>query len=341
MKATLLLSDKTRFQGEAFGSPGVAIGHICCHDGSYMPPLGDPAYANQLLLLNTPLVGVYGVNTEHCEAGKPFLSGLIVNDVCDTPSHWRSAETLDYYLRRHYVTAIKGIDTQALQTHLNEHGAMRAAICATPGFSGWQALHAKLNDHTMRGAYPGAVKHATPYEAHGPSRGHIGVVDLGSSRTLVRQLCLQGFDVKLLPPLGNWAADNYDAIVISHGAREDGHDVGLIDKIRQCQKPILAVGNGFSLLCAALDLPLEAIGLGVHSDDFATLDVSAGRMYGNAHNHRLSLPECLLADRSDLIVTHRTSDGLCAGLQHKDKPIWGVQFTGYIPPAWVAATDKS
>ena len=334
MKATLLLSDKTRWKGIAFGSPGIAMGHICFHDGDYMQPLGDPAYANQLLTLSTPLAGACGVNVENCESGKPFLSGVIATDVCGTPSHWRSAESLDYFLKRHYITGICGVDLVKLRKHIEDNGVMRGAICTTPGFNGWNALLAKLNDNTMRGMYPGAIKEPILYNPHGIARffdssdtSSIGVIDLGAAQSLTKQFCRRGLRVTLLPPVGEWNTAAYSAIVLSHGAREDGHDVNLVAKIRAAANPIYAVGNGFSLLCAALDLPMVKAGLGMHSDDLPIVETASGRIIPTAHNHRLSLPISAVASRDDITVTHTTCDGLfCVGFKVECKNIWAEQF---------------
>ena len=335
MKATLLLPDKSRWEGQAFGAPGVAIGHIACHTGEYMDFCADPACANQLVFPAAPLVGMLGLNIEHGESGKPWLSGLILRDVCDVACHWRSAEGLNDFLRRHFITAIAGLDTRALLRHIQKKGPFRAAICANPDFQGWDALLAKLNGSTMGALYPAAARRPTVYRPDIPAVGSVGLIDLGSPAALIKSLLRQGLAVTRLPPLGDWTPEEFPRWAVSHGAREDGHDNGLAAKIKQIiasGRPLLAVGNGFSLICQALGLPMTATRFGFHGDDIA---VDGGsRTLMTAQNHRLTLR---LPKDAEIEATHsNVVDRSCVGFALPGRPVSAFQFqTPHIfPKGW-------
>jgi carbamoyl-phosphate synthase small subunit len=330
MKATLLLSDKTRWKGEAFGSPGIAIGYVTYHTGDYMDFCSDPACANQLIFPSTPMVGMLGVNIENGVTGKPWLSGLILREICDKPMHWRSAEKLSGFLRRHFITAITGLDTRSLLSHITENGPFRAAICANPDFRGWDALVAKLNGSTMNSPYPGAARNPVTYECMGDTRAHAGLIDLGCSTRLTQALLRDNIKVTRVPPTGNWQPDDYDLWTVSHGARENGHDAGLVAKIKtivNAGKPLWAIGNGFSLLCQAMDIPMKPTRLGFHGDDYAVLNKTDGTVLLTSQNHRQSLT--LQSDESNdvFFVTHRNiSDGSCVGFTLRNRPVHALQF---------------
>lgn len=67
-----------------------------------------------------PQIGNYGVNTDDTQSCKPALRGLVVHDMCYTPSNWRSIQTLPEYLEQQGVVALSGIDTRALTTHIRD-----------------------------------------------------------------------------------------------------------------------------------------------------------------------------------------------------------------------------
>src|SRR5262249_31763662 len=47
---------------------------------------------------------------------------------CRNGSNWQSAESLDFFLKKHGVVAIEGVDTRALTLRLREKGALRAVL---------------------------------------------------------------------------------------------------------------------------------------------------------------------------------------------------------------------
>ncbi|MCI8425765.1 MAG: carbamoyl-phosphate synthase small subunit, partial [Adlercreutzia sp.] len=132
-RALLTLEDGTVFEGVACGAEGEAFGEICFNTSmeGYLEIVTDPSYAGQIVVLTYPQVGNYGVNVEDAQAEHPALRGLVVRDMCATPSSWRSQEALGDYLVREGVVAIEGIDTRALVRHIRDHGAQRAGITTT------------------------------------------------------------------------------------------------------------------------------------------------------------------------------------------------------------------
>ena len=56
------------------------------------------------------------------------MRGMIVRDMCATPSNWRSAVSVPEYLRAHGIVAIEGVDTRALVRHLRDNGSKMGII---------------------------------------------------------------------------------------------------------------------------------------------------------------------------------------------------------------------
>ena len=77
---------------KAFGSDEEMTGEVVFNTGmtGYQEILSDPSYCGQIVTLTYPLIGNYGINRDDFESIKPAIHGLIVKEICDTPSNWRS-----------------------------------------------------------------------------------------------------------------------------------------------------------------------------------------------------------------------------------------------------------
>ena len=60
----------------------------------YQEILSDPSYNGQIVTLTYPLIGNYGINRDDFESMKPCIKGMIVKEVCTTPSNFRSEKLL-------------------------------------------------------------------------------------------------------------------------------------------------------------------------------------------------------------------------------------------------------
>jgi carbamoyl-phosphate synthase small subunit len=130
MKAILALADGRVFIGKAFGARGEVTGEVVFNTSmtGYQEILTDPSYCGEIVTMTYPLIGNYGVNPEDVESGRPHLSGFIVKEACPYPSNWRSATTLDEYLKDNGIVGIQGIDTRALVRHIRDKGAQTGII---------------------------------------------------------------------------------------------------------------------------------------------------------------------------------------------------------------------
>ncbi len=332
-KATLLLADGRRWEGEAVGAPGVTVGELAVFTGvaDYMRLLTDPSCAGQLVCMTYPTIGNYGVNTETCETGKPQLRGLIVGALCDTPSNWRSVETVDYFLRRNLITGISGVDTRALAHYMAEHGPQSAAICATPGFSGWEALGGKIRAFKHERHYPAAVSAPECFAKAKDPFASVAVCDFGSSRALGRLLNELGMAVTLIPPallFDEIRKRDFDGVVLAQGPGLPHDDKWLeqLAGVMASGRPVLGLGLGLLLLAKAAGAQLTPMPLGHRGSNLPVRDVNTGRTVITRQNHGFAIdPDSV--DSSVLEVSHvNLHDGTIEGLRMKDRPVFGVHF---------------
>src|SRR3990170_2237534 len=128
--ALLVLHDGTAFAGKPLGAGGATHGEVVFSTAmtGYQEMLTDPSYAGQVLVLTYPLAGNYGINAEDVESKRIQVRGLVVQEACDLPSHWRSEMTLHDYLAAQGVAGISGVDTRALTRRLRSAGVMMGTI---------------------------------------------------------------------------------------------------------------------------------------------------------------------------------------------------------------------
>ena len=100
--AVLLLEDGTLFLGKGFGAEATVVGELVFNTGmvGYPESMTDPSYAGQVLCFTYPLIGNYGVPSgeekdvfglpRYFESGGIKVTGLVVQEHCQKPSHWAS-----------------------------------------------------------------------------------------------------------------------------------------------------------------------------------------------------------------------------------------------------------
>ena len=136
VKALLVLSDGTVFEGKNFGAGGETIGEVVFNTSmtGYQEILTDPSYRGQIVTMTYTQIGNYGVNSEDIESrGGPDVEGFIVKEYLPFPSNWRAEKfkignSLGDYLKEYKIVCIEGIDTRALTRHLRDHGSQMGII---------------------------------------------------------------------------------------------------------------------------------------------------------------------------------------------------------------------
>ncbi|KAF0292098.1 CAD protein [Amphibalanus amphitrite] len=233
MKGAVLLEDGSRFEGELFGSLEPTSGEIVFQTGmvGYPESLTDPSYRSQILLLTYPLIGNYGVpggdTDEHgiprfFESRRIWPSGLVVGELCTSPSHWNSRQTLDQWMKEQGVTGITGIDTRQLTKQLREKGTMLGKIVP----EGTEPASVPQDDPSTRNLVAEvSVKETVSYNAGGTP--YICAVDCGLKYNQMRCLLKRGARVDLVPWDQPLDVNKYDGFFVSNGPGKLARDVGL------------------------------------------------------------------------------------------------------------------
>lgn len=309
--AALALEDGTVFRGTSCGAQGEAEGEICFNTSleGYLEVASDPSYAGQIVVLTYPQVGNYGVNRDDAQAAHPALRALVVRDMCETPSNWRSSETLSAYLRQSGIVAIEGVDTRALVRHVRDHGAQRAVVSTCDLDA--QSLVAKARAAaSLNGAnLVPSVSCAAPYrhtaadlpQSHAfaqakplPARYRVVAYDCGVKRAILDGLVRAGCDVTCVPwntPAAEVLAQHPDGVFLSNGPGDPDAVSETYEQVQQLlgQVPVFGICLGHQMICKAAGARIEKLKFGHHGGNHPVMNLCTGRVEITAQNHGFGL----------------------------------------------------
>lgn len=190
----------------------------------------DPSYHGQMLVLTYPLIGNYGVPSDeefdennlikHFESNnKIWVSGLIVGELCETPSHWRLKYKLSEWMEKHKIVGISGIDTRELTKKIRENGTILGKIIQQPTatFNGLA-----FNDHNERNLVAEvSTKKVVTYNPKGSPR--ICAVDCGLKLNQIRCFLKRGARVDVVPWNQPLDAKQFDGLFLSNGPGKNNY----------------------------------------------------------------------------------------------------------------------
>lgn len=115
----LILADGSTYNGFGFGASGEVVSEAIIKTAisGYQNCITDTNLQNKIVLFTYPLIGNSGIKAEDYQVPKT-LSGMIVKEVCTTPSHFQSEETLDTALQKTGIVGISGVDTRSISKKL-------------------------------------------------------------------------------------------------------------------------------------------------------------------------------------------------------------------------------
>ncbi len=309
LPALLVLEDGTAFHGWACGAPGEAFGEACFNTSveGYLEVVSDPSYAGQIVTMTYPQIGNYGVDPHDAQRAVPALRGLVVHDMCRTPSSWRSIRSLPDYLAEHGVVAIEGIDTRALVRRIREAGAMRAGISTEDLsleslLSKVRAARELVGDNLVAGvscaahaaAPPLSESHAFAQEAAPEARFRVVAYDCGAKDAILFGLRRAGCDVTVVPwdtPADEVLALEPDGVFLSNGPGDPEAVGATYDQAAQLlgRVPVFGICLGHQMLAKAAGASIEKLRYGHRGGNHPVMNLLTGRVEITAQNHGFGL----------------------------------------------------
>lgn len=345
MNGKLILKDGSVFEGESFGYEQPRSGELVFSTGmvGYPESLTDPSYEGQILVSTYPIIGSYGVpDKKYWESDRIHLSGLIVSQYIDTPSHFQSILTLSEWLKKEKVPGLVVKDTRFLAQKLRDGGAQLAKIVFEKNIEFDDPNKKNLVDAVSTKKI--IVKNYLTHDREQDNKNNktVVVVDCGVKRNIIRSLLNRGVKVITVP----WNFDIFslkekiDGVLISNGPGDPKMcDVTIetVKKVLGKKIPLLGICLGNQILALAAGGDTYKMKFGHRGQNQPCIMVGTKRCYLTTQNHGFAIGKIPKDFRPWFI---NANDDTNEGIIHEKLPFMSVQFhpeatPGPVDTGWV------
>ena len=344
----LILDDGNIFKGYGCGYEGSVIGEVCFNTAmtGYQEIMTDPSYASQIITFTFPHIGNVGTNFEDIESENgPKIKGAIFNSPITSPSNWRSKKNLNQWLIDNKITALYGVDTRSITTHIREKGFMNGIIVNDQnGFKESESYKNKLSkwegivgQDLAKIVSTKEIYNWTEREESFLSdkiqsiNKHIVIIDYGVKNNILRCLASR-FNKLTIVPCDTTSEKilslKPDGIFLSNGPGDPyatgKYSVPIIKDLLEKNIPIFGICLGHQILALAMGGETFKMHQGHHGANHPVKNIADEKVEITSMNHGFAVKFESL-DKS-INETHVSLfDGSNSGLSVKDKPIFSVQ----------------
>lgn len=335
MKGQLALEDGTLIEGDGFGASGTAKGELVFETGmtGYVQALTDPSYNGQILMFTYPLIGNYGVNSDDYQSDGIRCEGLVIKDLCEYPSNWRSEQSLDQFLKEQDIPGIEGIDTRMLTRKARIHGTMKAVVHVGDEREK-EDLMTSVKDLPSIEDMSDLVDEVSTDEVIRYEEGHdqnIVMIDCGYKDSILGHLRERNVDIQIVPhdtPADVILEERPDGVLISNGP---GNPELLDTTIETAtdlggEVPLFGICLGHQIIALANGAESFKLKYGHRGINHPVKDLKTDRVFISTQNHGFAIDDKSL-ERSNIDITQiNLNDDTVEAIEHESLPIKAVQY---------------
>ncbi|MCF0143112.1 MAG: glutamine-hydrolyzing carbamoyl-phosphate synthase small subunit [Parasporobacterium sp.] len=328
----LIFEDGREYPGYSFGDTESKVLEIVFNTSmvGYQEILSDPSYTYQAVVMTYPLIGNYGMADDDYETLNPTLGAFIVSEYNDTPSNFRSRETLGDVMKRYHIPGIYGIDTRKLTRAIRDFGSCKVLITdiTTTKEEGLKIL-------SETEVPTDAVSKVTPKEIYRSEAEdalyHVVAIDCGMKQNIVRSLNKKKCNVTVVPY--NTTADTIrglkpDGVFISNGPGDPRDVPELIDTIRELkgEYPIFGICLGHQIISLAYGAECYKLKFGHRGGNHPVRNELTGRIEITSQNHSYAV-NVESVKKTPLKITHiNLLDNTVEGVACEEDHVFSVQY---------------
>ncbi len=332
MKGKLILQDGMTFRGQLFGgSNATTEGEVVFNTGmtGYQEILTDPSYCRQIVTLTYPLIGNYGTAKQFNQSRKSFVGGLIVGELCETPSSSSMQKTLPEFLTVEKIPCLYDVDTRALTRKIRSAGTMKGVIVSEytsqNTIDEMMALPIRKNVVEM---VTTPVSYTLDARADSP---YVVTMDFGIKKNILDALRKLGCKVTVVPAKTSAEeilALNPDGIFLSNGPGDPKDVPNVIREVQKLigQRPLFGICLGHQILALAMGANTYKLKFGHRGSNQPVKNLETGKVAITAQNHGYAIDAKSLQGLPIKITHVSLNDGTIEGFRHTSLPITSVQY---------------
>jgi carbamoyl-phosphate synthase small subunit len=321
MTGKLILSDGTELSGISYGANQSIAGEVVFATGmvGYPEALTDPSFKGQILVLTYPILGNYGIPDKNFwESQNIQVSGLIVSNYIDTPSHFQSKMTLGQWFKKTNLPLLEIKATRFLTQKIREQGAMLGKII----------LEKQVADYDPNTDNLVAQVSTKKVTTTGTGKKTVVLIDCGAKQNIKRCFLNRGVRVMHVPwnydPFAN--NDKFDALFISNGPGDPkmaDKTIATVKKSLENKVPTLGICLGNQLLALAAGGDTYKLKYGHRSQNQPCIMNKSSRCYITTQNHGFAVGS---VPKGFSPWFTNANDNTIEGIIHDKQPFMSVQF---------------
>ncbi|CAL4319197.1 glutamine-hydrolyzing carbamoyl-phosphate synthase small subunit [Buchnera aphidicola] len=347
--AILMLQDGTTFFGKSIGIHGIKTGEIVFNTSmtGYQEILTDPSYKNQIITFTYPHIGNVGTNSDDEESSLIHAKGLIIREISQMSSNYRSQKTLLQYLLEKKILTITNIDTRKLTRKIREQGSQKGCIICLKKkitFKNYEEIlkYKKENflekkKKTKEYIYQWKEKYSNSFiedkkkiELINKKKNHIVVYNFGIKKNMLRMLKRRNCKITIVPKNTNYKDIlklSPNGIFLSNGHGDPRKNIKSINSIKKLLKyniPMFGICLGHQILALANNAKIIKMKFGHHGANHPVQDVITKKIYITSQNHNFVIDKKSLPKK--ILITHISLfDQTIQGIKILQKPMFSFQ----------------
>ena len=327
-KGKLILENGMIFEGESIGADGTSYGEIVFNTSmvGYQEILTDPSYAGQTIVMTYPEIGNYGINKDDFESGRIHAKGLVVKNLCEHESHYKSALSLNDYLKQNNIVGLKGVDTRYLTQIIRNSGSMNCAITTgdiTP------EIKTKIREYRIS---KDITLDITTYKVEkiAGTGAKLAIIDMGIKKSILENFKTLNCDITLFPAdvkAEEILSYDFDAVLISNGPGnpEDATQAIQTAKALLGKVKLYGICLGHQIIALAMGAKTYKLKYGHRGGNHPILNTKTNEIFITAQNHSYAVDAATLPYGAEAVFIN-LNDNTVEGIVSEKYNVKTVQF---------------